>query len=358
MNPREKLLRILRRQGIDEVLYTFVFSPALEKKYRETTSSDLPYDAYYEFPWRELPYPIPTDTDLSRFLAYHGPIDPSNTEIDQWGIGHKSTPTSMHMTQMLHPLKDADDEEYIENYPMPHFIPELNQHIQPAAEKIREAGYASVGQLQMSIWETAWYLRGMENLMMDMMSEDPMAEVLLRRVEEEAIAQAQIYARAGADIIFLGDDIGMQHTIMMSIPLYQTWIKPALTRLIAAAKAINPEIIIFYHSCGYIEPFIEDLIEAGIDVLNPIQPECMDFEEIHQKYGDRISFHGTVGTQSTMPYGSREEIFRVVNKHLDIAGEKGGLLIAPTHMLEPDVPWENVMSFMDACKASPYNKKV
>ena len=351
MNKREKLLKMLRRQGYDEVLYTFALCPALEKIYRETTGSTLPYDEYYGFPWRELPHPVASDTDLTRFYPYHDTIDHSNTVIDEWGIGHRSTPSSMHMTQMLHPLNKAESVEELETYPLPVYREEDNTMIARRAKEIRDSGFAAVGQMQMTIWETAWYLRGMENLMMDMISEDEMAEVHLKRVEAGAISQAQMYARAGADIIYLGDDIGMQQSIMMSQPLYQTWIKPALTRVIRAAKEINPDVLIFYHSCGYIEPLIPDLIEAGIDVLNPIQPECMDFEKIHSLYGDVVSFHGTVGTQSTMPYGTKKDVFDAVEKHLRIAGPKGGLLIGPTHLLEPDVPWENVLYFMEACKA-------
>lgn len=114
----------------------------------------------------------------------------------------------------------------------------------------------------------------------------------------------------------------MQRTIMMSKNLYQTWLKPRLKKVVDAARAIRPDVIIFYHSCGFVEPFIEDLIEAGIDVLNPVQPECMDFGEIHAKYGDRLSFHGTIGTQTTMPFGTPEQVRAEVFRNLDIAGRK------------------------------------
>ncbi len=157
-------------------------------------------------------------------------------------------------------------------------------------------------------------------------------------------------------MLFFGDDIGMQSSIMMSEDMYVEWFKPRLTKLIKEVKAINPDILIFYHSCGYIEPFIPHLIEAGVDVLNPIQPECMDFEEIHAKYGDKISFHGTIGTQTTMPFGTPDEVKAEVTKNLTLAGKKGGLFCAPTHMLEPEVPWENILAYVEACKEFNPNK--
>ncbi len=206
------------------------------------------------------------------------------------------------------------------------------------------------GSMQCTIWETAWYMRGMEVLMMDMMSEDEMAEFVLNKVTELAIHRAEYFVKTGAEVLYFGDDIGMQPTIMMSKELYQTWLKPRLKRVVDAARAINPDVIIFYHSCGFVEPFIEDLIEVGIDVLNPVQPECMDFAEIHAKYGDRISFHGTIGTQTTMPFGTPEEVRAEVFKNLDIAGKKGGLLVSPTHLLEPEVPWENIRAYIEACR--------
>ncbi len=95
---------------------------------------------------------------------------------------------------------------------------------------------------------------------------------------------------------------------------------------------------------------IPQLIEAGVDVLNSIQSECMDFGEIYQKYGDKISFHGTIGTQTVMPKGTPEEVKEDVWKNLDIAGEKGGLFVAPTHMLEPEVPFENILAYVEACR--------
>mgnify|MGYP005892884159 CR=1 FL=1 len=115
-------------------------------------------------------------------------------------------------------------------------------------------------------------------------------------------------------------------------------------------KAERPDMVITYHSCGYVTPFITDLMEAGVEVLNPVQPECMDFAEIHAEYGKKLSFWGTVGTQSTMPFGTPDEVKAVVRRNLEIAGEAGGLLCTPTHLLEPEVPWENIEAYVVACR--------
>jgi len=348
MTKRENLLRLLSRKGYDEVPFGLNLCPEQIEVYRQKTGGAVDYEAYFGLPLRDLPYTMPADVSPERYAAYY-PDLAKDTFLDWWGVGHRTTPDSVH-DQMLHPLAMAEDEEEIENYPLPVFTEEGNGHIAEAAKALKSQGIAAVGNLQMTVWETSWYIRGMENLMMDMASEDPMADALLSRIEASAVARAEIYARAGADILFLGDDVGMQKTVMMSEALYCTWIKPRLARVIAAAKCINPDILIFYHSCGYIEPFIPHLIEAGVEVLNPIQPESMNFAHIHSLYGDKISFYGTIGTQTTLPFGSTAEVKEAVKKHLDIAGPAGGLLIAPTHVVEPDVPWENLLAFVEACR--------
>jgi uroporphyrinogen decarboxylase len=157
-------------------------------------------------------------------------------------------------------------------------------------------------------------------------------------------------SRAGVDIIQLGDDIGMQQTIMMSVDLWRTWLKPRLAEVIRAGRKIKPDLVIFYHSCGYVLPFLDDLIEIGIDILNPVQPECMRFEDVLKQVGGRMSFWGTLGTQSTLPFGKPEDVKRVIYENLRRCGPQGGLVIAPTHLVEPEVPWENLLAMKEACE--------
>ena len=235
-------------------------------------------------------------------------------------------------------------------YPLPDFRLDDGAAQRESVGAIHARGLAACGNMQMTVWETAWYLRGMEDLMMDMMSEDPIAGYLLDAVTERAACRAASYAKAGADFLFLGDDIGMQRTPMMSTELYCRWLKPRLAQVIRAAREVNPEILIAYHSCGHATPFLPHLIEAGVDILNPVQPESMDFPAIYREFGGRLSFHGTIGTQTTMPFGTPEEVRATVRGHMAIASAFGGLLPAPTHLLEPEVPWENILAYVQACR--------
>ncbi len=255
------------------------------------------------------------------------------------------------MTYMRHPMEHFDSIEQFEAYPYPAFDVADASHQKPQVDAIHARGLAACGWMQMTIWEAAWYMRSMPKMMMDMAFEDPKAVYHLDRVTALAVARAEAYARAGCDCIYLGDDIGMQERIMMSREMYRTWLLPRLLRVTAAIKAINPDCIILYHTCGFVEPLINDLIEGGVEVLNPIQPECMDFAEIHAKYGDRASFHGAIGTQTTMPFGTPQEVKDETRRLLDIAGPKGGLLVGPTHIIEPEVPFENIEAYVEACQS-------
>lgn len=342
------------KQGYEHVPVEFELCPHLKKLCKEKLHAD-DYQEYFGFPWREVEDLRLKDHDVEKYRKFYQKPLAEGADIDIWGVGHEKSPNSMHMTYMRHPLEDMEDLEELEAYPFPDFASADGSHQAEQVRKIKEQDLIALGNMQMTIWECAWYMRSMEELFCDMMMEDEKAEFLLDKVTEFSMIRALSYAKAGVDVLFLGDDIGMQHTIMMSEELYVTWIKPRLKKIIDAVKEVNPDIIVFYHSCGFIEPLIPHLIEAGIDVLNPIQSECMDFEEIYRKYGDKISFHGTIGTQTVMPKGTPEEVKEVVWHNLDIAGEKGGLFVAPTHMLEPEVPLENILAYVEACRT--YKKK-
>lgn len=349
MTNRENYLSIGRRKGYEYMPVNFSMCPSLQQRYDTyLLEHDLKLPAG-EVNVADLPV---TRADDGEFLAkyYSDKCFKPGTTIDHWGVAREpGSAAAFHMTYMHHPMEDFDSVEQIECYPFPVYHSEGLEVQRAFVEKMHAQDRPVIGGMQCTVWETAWYMRGMENLMCDMMGEDPMAEVLLDKVTDIAIQRAVSFTKAGVDGLFLGDDVGMQHTIMMSEGLYNDWLKPRLKRVIDAARAVNPEVLVFYHSCGHVTELIPSLIEAGVDVLNPVQPECMDFREIHEKYGDRLSFHGTIGTQSVMPFGTPEEVRRKVFENLDIAGRQGGLYVCPTHLLEPEVPVENVVAYIQAC---------
>ena len=348
MTNVENYLSLAKRTGFERIPIDFQLCPSLQKRFDEYVRET---GFQYQFSHQRIPDIVPKISEPPLFLKYYPDGVLQDATIDMYGIARqRGSKWAYHMTRMLHPMEHLDNPEQIAAYPLPDFENGDDTLQIDAIRKAHAEDKIAMGRMSCTVWEISWYLRGMENLMADMMSDDPIATLLLDRVTDAAVLRAKSYAKNGVDVLLLGDDVGMQHTLMMSEAFYCEWLKPRLARIISAAKAENPSILIFYHSCGFITPLIPHLIEAGIDVLNPVQPECMDFREIHDLFGDRISFHGTIGTQSTMPHGSPEDVRREVFRNLTIAGEHGGLFVAPTHMLEPDVPVENLIAYIEACR--------
>jgi uroporphyrinogen decarboxylase len=188
----------------------------------------------------------------------------------------------------------------------------------------------------------------LENLLVDFLVNPELAAALLDQLTATGVASATRLAQAGIDVLTTGDDVGMQKGMMMSPETWRKWLKPRLAEIIAAAKKVKPDLLVFYHSDGKIESIIPELIEIGIDILNPVQPECMDPAQLKREYGNDLSFWGTIGTQTTMPFGTPEEVKATIKERIKTVGQGGGLLLAPTHVIEPDVPWENVLAFFEA----------
>ena len=218
----------------------------------------------------------------------------------------------------------------------------------------QERGYAVAGELYLTIFETSWLLRGMETLLLDFFRNQDVAHAIFESITDIRVRQAVKYAQIGVDVLRLGDDVATQKGPIMSLELYRQFLKPRMGRIIAAAKKVKPDILIFMHSDGAMVDFIPDYIDIGVDIVNPIQPECNDLAEIGRRFGDRISFWGGIGTQTTMPYGTPEEVKKKVQEVQTQLGCQGGLLLAPSHILEPEVPWENVVAFIEAAREAKY----
>lgn len=345
--PRENLLRCLRRQGYEWApLDICCFCPSQVEAFKKRFGHE-DYFAWFKVPYRSVTIQMEKRYQDVRKL-YPRETPPSDTEFDNWGVGHSHQKDCFHMTRMHHPLAGDATLKEVQAYPLPALSPETPAQLADEVIKLHAAGFAAMGEMGDTLWEVAWSIRSMEDLMVDMMTDDERATAHFDKITDVSIARIQAYARAGADIIRLGDDIGMQNSIMMSTDLWRKWLKPRLSRIIAAARQIKPDILIFYHSCGYVLPFLDELIEVGVDILNPVQPECMDFSDVHKQTAGRLSYWGTIGTQTTLPFGTPKEVKETVWSRLRTCGKTGGIMIGPTHMVEPEVPWKNLVAMAEA----------
>ncbi len=347
MSPRERVLTALRRERPDRVPKHFDLSPGLIDEFRRRTGEE-DYAEYFRLEPRWAG--ISGTCQPRDFSSYLGEV-PNVDHHDEWGVGAISAGFH-HFERMVHPLRNAQSARDIASYPWPDVLaPYRWRSVGDGVETWHNRGFpvcgSPPGACGGSLYETCWYLRGQEQLLVDLYENPDLATALLDTVNNTMIEAARRLAHAGVDILRLGDDVGSQRAMLMSPDTWRQWFKPRLRDVIRTAKAAKPDMLVFYHSDGNIEPIIPDLIEIGLDILNPVQPECMDPAQLKREYGRDLAFWGTIGTQTTMPFGDVEEVRRVVKERIETVGPEG-LLLAPTHVLEPDVPWCNVEAFVQA----------
>ncbi len=357
MNSRERVLRTLKRQGVtDRIPFEIswgAFTPLLMKTFREKTGSELSPEEYFDFDTRfVLPGPTRRTIDFSKYFT----TLEAAVSFSEWGVG--AVPTRFEIPDYkYHPLEAMETVEQINGFTWPD-LGEDYRYVDVVAkvEAYHQRGYAVCGEMYQTIFEMAWLMRGMQTLMTDFVLNPEIAHAICERITEIRVQQARQFAKAGVDIIRLGDDIVTQQGRMFSSEMYREFLLPRVRRIVTAAKQVNPEVIIFMHSCGKVEAVIDDLIEAGIDVLNPLQPECNNLTWIKENYGNRLSFWGGIGVQSVLPHGTPDEVRQAVRRTAEQLGRGGGFLLAPAHILDPSVPWANIEAFIACARETGTNE--
>ena len=357
MSPRERVLTAMRRTGLpDRVPFEIswgAFTPGLMDIYRKQTHSTLDPEDYFDFDIRFVTInPTRKKTDFTKWFDTELP-----TEVfwDEWGIGMLRGSLEHFVQHKFHPLAGCRTADDVYGFDWPDVDEDYRfDGMADAVKAIHNRGYAVAGELYQTIFEIAWLMRGMEKLLGDFLLNEEVAHAICEKLTLLRIRQAAKLAEAGVDIIRLGDDVAAQKGAFMSLDLYQKYLKERTRRIIDSARRVRPDILIFMHSDGNIKNFIPEYIDIGVNILNPVQPECNDLEAIGKEYGGKISFWGGIGTQTTMPFGTPEDVRNAVQSVRANLGSKGGLLLAPSHILEPEVPWENVVAFVDAARGAHY----
>ncbi|MBC8181300.1 hypothetical protein H8E88_09255 [candidate division KSB1 bacterium] len=271
---------------------------------------------------------------------------------DEWGIVSKST--GMYNEMIGHPLAYVETIEELDEYTFPD--PLAKGRFDFAREMIKKYGndFAIIGEQECSVFEMSWYLVGLEKFLLDMMIEKPYIFELMDRVMEINLKQACQLIELGVDIIWTGDDMGDQNGMILSPELWRKIFKPRMQHVFSTFKKLNPNIKIAYHSCGSILPIIPDLIEIGLDILNPLQPlaKGMEAEPLKKEFGEKLSFFGGIDIQHLLPQGTPAEIKEVVKEKMQILGKNGGYILAPVHNIQPDTPIENVIALFDAVNST------
>lgn len=272
----------------------------------------------------------------------------NNSYIDEWGVTRRKAQGSWYFDPVIFPLEKANVND-LRRYPWPNpDDPERFKELKEEAEKLyRENRYSIVVDPTGSIpFGNAQNLRGFDVFLMDLILNQEFAEALMDvLLDFQVKLLTNLFKEIGSyiDIIKVADDLGTQSGPMLSPKLYRKLIKPRHRQLISFIKESTNAKILF-HTDGGIYPFIEDLVEIGVDILNPIQVSARDMEpdRLKKEFGNQLCFCGGIDTQKILPHGTVKDVKEEVKRMTDILAPGGGYILAPVHNLQPDVPPENI----------------
>jgi uroporphyrinogen decarboxylase len=360
MNSKERVLTALALHEPDRVpLYVTVVSEMAQKLGERLSLPCRTYDAYLTNRISHAEILTALGNDVVGIGATAPTSSPTITradghQVDEWGFVYRPVahPYGIYYEIVGRPLQGIRSAKELAHYKLPD--PYAPGRYDIAKEHVERYGkdHALLGVIECTVFETAWNLVSLEQFFGDMAEHTDYVEPLLDAVTEYSIAVGLELIKLGADMMLAGDDLGMDIGPMMSMPMWRHYLKPRLKRVFDAYKQANPAIKIVYHSCGSIRPFIDELVEIGMDTLNPIQVTAagMDPVQLKSLYGDRLSFCGAVDQRYILPNGTTAEVEAEVHRRILELGIGGGFILAPTHDIQTDTPVENIMALFEAAK--------
>ena len=351
MTHKERLMTAIHHEEPDRVPICAWYTPEAE----QTLLRHLGVESTQTETYKDAGGPLPILMDHDFLISWVGPCtsfysNPAEEYTDEWGIGwkwFKFANTGSYTEMVRHPLADIIDPA---DFSMPDFTRE--DRYTGACRLMADYGkeYGIMGGCACTLFELSWYLRGMEQVMADMVSNKDFMHAYLDRLMKWIDEAGSRLVGLGVDVIWIGDDFGMQDGMIISPQLFREFFKPRYAYLFSKWKALNPNVKIAFHSDGNIYPIIPDLIEVGLDILNPVQPKSMDPAKVKKLYGDKLTFWGTVDIQEVLPFGTPEDVANEVKLRIQTVGKGGGLIISPAHNIQSQVPLENILAFYDAAK--------
>ncbi len=275
--------------------------------------------------------------------------------IDDWGSGSTEIEPGVWFPG-LHPLAEAHTIEELENYPWPDMNdPFRVAHVRQEAQRLRQENqYAIIATPWLLFpFERAFAMQGMDRFLLNLASEPEFAEALLRKNAEMCkTLMGHFLAALGDDVdmIKIGDDLGTQDRLMISPRMYRRMLKPIHADYIAFIKE-RTKAKVFFHTDGDVFDLMDDFVEIGVDILNPIQTaagKMANLSELKQRYGKKLCFCGAIDTQRILPYGTPEDVRQEVRRVIEVMGPGGGYMVASVHTIMEEVPPENILAMVDA----------
>ena len=368
MTSRERILTSLKHEEPDRVpldlgglATTIETIPYNElKKYTGIKGETINFLRDHVEPPEELLKRFKIDTRYIRIKPpgnFKVQIDPDNSYLDEWGTRWKKSPTSLYWDPVAFPLKEATLKD-LERYPWPDpDDPGRTEGLRERAKMLHDnTHYAIVAdQPTLGIFELSWVcLSGPQRLMADLILDKRFAHALLEKVCELHMRLYENYLHAVGDyvdVIVASDDLGTMQGPLISPNLYREMVKPYQKKLWGFIKG-KTKAALFVHSCGSISKLIPDLIEMGVDVVNPVQVSAkdMDTQRLKREFGEKITFWGGIDTHHVLPFGSPQDVEKEVRRRILDLAPGGGYVLTAVHNIQPGVPPENVCRMYEAAQ--------
>ena len=278
------------------------------------------------------------------------------TYFNEFGIKYHMPEEGLYYDMVEHPLAGKSIEELKDyEWPDPARTMDLSG-VRERAKNLKESNqYLLVGDMiDTGIFEPCWYLRGFENFLVDLLTDQDFVTTLLEGMYNYQLKRYSLFLQEAGeflDVVFVGDDLATAESVIMSPKTYRDIIKPYHKEYFKNLKKLAPHARLLYHSCGSIFSFIPDLIEVGVDILNPVQVSAqnMDTKVLKEKFGSELSFWGAIDTTRVLPRGTKKEVKEEVRKRIDDLGPEGYILTS-VHDIQPDVPPENVITMFEEAR--------
>jgi uroporphyrinogen decarboxylase len=283
--------------------------------------------------------------------------DPNDSlGMDPWGVPTLKVKSGAATYQEYGkgPLSEMEEVEELDDFPLWPDPASFNLKAAKAlAVRARSFDFGTIGPW-VSHFEIYCHMRGMENALMDLVAEPDFVEAALDRIESIQTEMMQRFFRETGgllDMVFISDDLGTQESQLMSVPDFERHLKPRIARMCRLAHGHGKKVL--FHTDGSSRAFVPHLIEAGVDVLNPVQHVCpgMDRAALKADFGDKVLFHGGVENQRVLPYGTAEEVRAETRECLRTLGKDGGYIVCSCHNIQAGTPVENVLAMIETVQS-------
>ena len=339
MSYKTDFIKVIKHQEVNPVPFSLKFTVEAKRKYKEYLGKDFD----------------PVKDTGSYVIASHTnngweEVSPGHYK-DYFGVIWNKTVDKTLGVVDNPPLKDAAFGNFkfpdADKIPVYDFIKKNNEEY-PDRFHMVSIGFA--------LFERVWSLVGIENLMIYLLTEREFIHELMDRITEYNIKVIENAASIGVDCVHLGDDWGSQNSLLISSDMWKEFVKPRFHKICQAAR--NKGLLVSLHCCGKVDELFPDMIEAGVDVFDPFQPEVMDIFAIREKYKNKMAFWGGLSVQKTLPYGTPQDVKAEAKKILTELAPGGGYIFSPSHSLTGDIPVENIQAFLEVARNQMGNLKL